>query len=84
MDEARIDKKTERGKNIMDSIKFSIAGLEQTETQDRVRNQLEGVIGVRNVSLSEGQDYVVIDYDEQTSLEEIHSHLQNNGYKILD
>lgn len=66
------------------SIRINIEGLQFNETQERVRNQIEGIIGVTNVKLSEGQDYVDVDFDEQTSVQEISNHLQNNGYKILD
>ena len=68
----------------MNSIRFNIEGLQENETQDRVRNQLEGMIGVQKVYLSAGQDYVDINYDDQTSAAEINNHLQNNGYKITD
>lgn len=68
----------------MDSIRLIIEGLEQPETQDRVKNQLEGMIGIQEVCLSEGQTYVDVNYDEQTSAVEINNHLQNNGYKIED
>lgn len=68
----------------MNSIRFTIEGLQENETQDRVRNQLEGMIGVQKVYLSAGQDYVDINYDDQTSAAEINNHLQNNGYKITD
>lgn len=68
----------------MNSIRVNIEGLQENETQDRVRNQLESVIGVQDVFLSKGQNYVDINYDEQTSVAEINSHLQNNGYKITD
>jgi cation transport ATPase len=68
----------------MNSIRFNIEGLQENETQDRVKNQLEGMIGVQRVSLSAGQDYVDINYDDQTSAAEINNHLQNNGYKIKD
>lgn len=67
----------------MESRRFIIDGLEQVETQDKVRNQLENIIGVQDVRLSEGQTYVDVNYDEQTSDVEIGNHLQNNGYKIL-
>lgn len=63
-------------------IRLEIEGLEFNETQDRVRNQLEGIVGVQGVELSEGQDYVDIRFDEQTSVGEIDSHLKNNGYKV--
>ena len=68
----------------MNSIRFNIEGLQENETQDRVRNQLEGMIGIQKVYLSAGQDYVDINYDDQTSAAEINNHLQNNGYKITD
>lgn len=68
----------------MNSIRLNIEGLQENETQDRVRNQLEGIIGVKEVSLSAGQDYVDIGYDDQTSAAEINNHLQNNGYKVTD
>ena len=68
----------------MKSIRINIAGLEQMETQDKVRDQLESVIGVKNVGMSAGQTYVDVDYDEQTSDIELNNHLQNNGYKIMD
>ncbi len=68
----------------MNSIRLNIEGLQQEETQEKVKNQLEGVIGVQDVCLSAGQTYVDIDYDEQTSDMEINNHLQNNGYKITD
>ncbi|HEX3021804.1 MAG TPA: hypothetical protein VHQ24_11350 [Lachnospiraceae bacterium] len=67
----------------MESIRLTIDGLQENETQDRVRDQLEGIIGVQSVKLSEGQNYVDIDYDEPTSVAEINSHLQNNGYKVM-
>lgn len=66
------------------NVRMNIEGLEFNETQDKVRNQLEGIVGVENVSLSEGQNYVDIIYDEQTSTAEIDSHLKNNGYKVID
>lgn len=68
----------------MNSIRLSIDGLEFTETQDKIRNQLESMNGVIKVSLSEGQDYVDIHYDENTSVSEINSHLQNNGYNLTN
>ncbi|QHQ63219.1 hypothetical protein Ana3638_22600 [Anaerocolumna sedimenticola] len=68
----------------MQSIRFNIDGLEENETQDKVRNQLEGVVGVHDVFLSKGQNYVDINFDEQTSVPELNNHLQNNGYKITD
>jgi len=67
----------------MKSMRISIDGLEQMETQDKVRDQLESVIGVQNVGMSAGQTYVDVDYDEQTSDIELNNHLQNNGYKII-
>lgn len=68
----------------MESIRINIEGLQFGETQDRVKDQIEGMIGVTNVKMSEGQDYVDVDYNDQTSVQEIRNHLQNNGYKILD
>jgi len=68
----------------MKSIRINIAGLEQMETQDKVRDQLESVIGVQNVGMSAGQTYVDVDYDDQTSDIDLNNHLQNNGYKIMD
>lgn len=68
----------------MNIIRLNIEGLEQNETQDRVKNQLESIIGVQNVYLSSGQTYLEVDYDDQTSDKEINNHLQNNGYKVID
>ncbi|MFU0828317.1 MAG: HMA domain-containing protein [Lachnoclostridium sp.] len=68
----------------MNSIRLNIEGLNEPETQERVRNQLEGIVGVQKVFLSTGQDYVDINYDHQTSAAEINNHLQNNGYKVTD
>jgi copper chaperone CopZ len=68
----------------MNSIRFIIDGLEQNETQERVKNQLEGIIGVNEVCMSTGQTYVDVNYDDQTSRNEINNHLQNNGYKVID
>jgi len=68
----------------MKSVRISIDGLQQMETQDKVRDQLESVIGVQSVDMSAGQTYVDVDYDDQTSDIELHNHLQNNGYKITD
>ncbi|WP_287825693.1 hypothetical protein [Clostridium sp.] len=31
-----------------------------------------------------GQTYLEVSYDDQTSDKEINSHLQNNGYKVMD
>lgn len=66
----------------MKSIRLDIDGLEQKETQDKVRNQLEGIVGVQDVCLNIDETFVDIYYDEQTSDAEINNHLQNNGYKI--
>jgi hypothetical protein len=66
------------------NVRMNIDGLEFNETQVKVRDQLEGMIGVQDVFLSEGQNYVDITYDEQTSAAEIDSHLKNNGYKVID
>ncbi len=68
----------------MDSIRITIEGLEQPETQEKVKNQLEGIVGIQDVALSEGQTYLDVNYDDQTSVAEINNHLQNNGYKIVD
>ena len=68
----------------MNSVRISIDGLQQSETQEKVREQLESVIGVQSVCLSAGQTYVDVDYDEQTSDIALNNHLQNNGYKIMD
>lgn len=68
----------------MNIIRLNIEGLEQNETQDRVKSQLESIIGVQNVYLSSGQTYLEVDYDDQTSDKEINNHLQNNGYKVID
>lgn len=68
----------------MNSVRFNIEGLQQNETQDKVKDQLESLIGVQDVCLSAGQTYVDVKYDEQISNIEINNHLQNNGYKILN
>lgn len=68
----------------MNSIRLNIEGLEQNETQDRVKNQLENIIGIQNVYLSSGQTFLELDYDDQTSDKEINNHLQNNGYKVTE
>lgn len=68
----------------MNSIRLSIEGLELNETQDRVKNQLDSIVGVQNIYLSSGQTYLDLDYDDQTSDKEISNHLQNNGYKVIE
>jgi len=68
----------------MESIRLIIDNLEVQETQDRVKSQLENVIGVKRVDLSAGQNYVDISISEETSSAEIHNHLQNNGYRVTD
>lgn len=68
----------------MNTIRLTIDELEQNETQDKVKDQLEGIIGVQNVVLSAGQTYLDVEYDDQTSDMEIKNHLQNNGYKVMD
>lgn len=65
-------------------MRVDIDGLEFPGTQDRVKNQLEGIIGVKCVELSAGKDYLEVSFDDQTSEAEINSHLQNNGYKVTD
>ncbi len=70
--------------NDTNHLRLDIDGLELEETQNKVRNQLEGIVGVRSVEVSKGQNYVSINYDDQTSSTEIYNHLQNNGYKITD
>jgi len=70
--------------NHINNVRFNIEGLEFDETQNRVKNQLEGLIGVHKVDMSAGQTYVDIDHDEQTTVSEISTHLQNNGYKIKE
>lgn len=66
----------------MNSIRLNIEGLQEKETQDKVRNQLEGMIGVQELSLSIDETCFEVNYDEHTSEAEIYNHLQNNGYKI--
>ncbi len=66
------------------NVRLNIEGLEFEETQDRVKNQLEGLIGVNKVDMSAGQTYVDINHDEQTTVSEISTHLQNNGYKVTE
>lgn len=68
----------------MNHIRLNIEGLQDDEIQNKVRNQLEGVTGVEKVWLSAGQNYVDINYDDQTSAAEINNHLHNNGYKVTD
>ena len=70
--------------NDINHLRLDIDGLELVETQNKVRNQLEGIVGVQSVEISTGQNYVSINYDDQTSSSEIYNHLQNNGYKITD
>ena len=70
--------------NDINHLRLDIDGLELVETQNKVRNQLEGIVGVQSVEISTGQNYVSINYDDQTSSSEIYNHLQNNGYKIID
>lgn len=66
------------------NVRLNIEGLEFEETQNRVKNQLEGIIGVHKVDMSAGQTYVDINHDEQTTAIEINNHLQNNGYKVTE
>lgn len=79
-----VSNNTCRKESYMNSVRLNIEGLNDDETQDRVKNQLEGIIGVQKVMLSAGQDYVDINYDDQTSSAELNNHLQNNGYKVVD
>lgn len=66
----------------MMNIRLEIEGLEEKETQERVRKQLEGMEGVWDVCMSREEKCVDVSYDDRTSDAEIHNHLQNNGYKI--
>jgi copper chaperone CopZ len=75
---------TNKDINDINSVRFNVYGLEENETQDRVKNQLEGVVGVKDACTSNGQNYVDIDFDNQTSVKELNNHLQNNGYKVTD
>lgn len=68
----------------MKSVRLNIDGLQLSETQDKVRDQLEAIVGVQEVCMSAGKDCVEVNYDEQTSDIEINNHLQNNGYKVTD
>lgn len=68
----------------MERVRLNIEGIEKRETQDRVKSQLDGVIGIQEVFMSTDKPYLNVDYDEQTSEMEIRNHLQNNGYKIND
>lgn len=70
--------------NHINNVRLNIEGLEFEETQQRVKNQLEGLIGVHKVDMSAGQTYVDINHDEQTTVAEINTHLQNNGYKVTE
>lgn len=67
----------------MQSTRLHIDGLQQKETQVKVINQLDGIIGVQDVNLSNDEKSLEVYYDEHTSEDEINSHLQNNGYKII-
>lgn len=66
----------------MKSVRLNIDGLEEKQTQVKVVNQLEGIIGVQDVSLSMDESFLEVAYDDETSEPEIINHLQNNGYKI--
>lgn len=77
----RVNKESNRDSN---HVILDIDGLELEETQNKVRNQLEGIVGVQSVDMSAGQNYVGVHYDDQTSSFEINNHLQNNGYKVTD
>lgn len=68
----------------MKSVRLDIEGLNEKETQDKIKNQLEGIIGVQDIFLSAGQTYLNVNYDERTTEKEIHSHLQNNGYNVAN
>lgn len=68
----------------LNNVRLNIEGLGFEETQNRVKNQLEGLVGVQKVDMSAGQTYVDINHDEQTTVSEISSHLQNNGYKVTE
>lgn len=68
----------------LNNVRLNIEGLEFEETQNRVKNQLEELVGVQKVDMSAGQTYVDINHDEQTTVSEISSHLQNNGYKVTE
>lgn len=68
----------------INNVRFNIEGLEKEETQNRVKKQLEGMVGVQKVDMSTGQSYCDIEHDEHTTVSEINSHLQNNGYKVTD
>ncbi|MPW24316.1 hypothetical protein GC105_00720 [Alkalibaculum sp. M08DMB] len=66
----------------MQKIRLNIDGLVQKETQVRVIDQLDGIIGVQDLNLSDDEKFIEVYYDDQTSEDAINSHLQNNGYKI--
>lgn len=68
----------------MNYMRVNIDGLEFPETQEKVKDQLDGIIGIKNIDLSTGKDYLEVGYDDQTSEAEIRNHLQNNGYKVTD
>ena len=66
----------------MQRIRLNIDRLVEKETQNRVINQLDGIVGVQDINLSDDEKSLEVYYDEQTSEEKINSHLKNNGYKI--
>lgn len=65
----------------MKNIRLIIDGLEEKETQKKVRKQLTGIIGVKDAYANNDELILTVNYDERTSEAEIINHLQNNGYK---
>lgn len=68
----------------MKSVRLNIEGLEDIETQNRVKNQLKSLNGVKEVNFSVDEKYVDVTYDRDVTSAHINNHLQNNGYKVND
>lgn len=67
----------------MKNFKFNLEGIQYTDSQNKVKNQLQRLNGVQDISMDIDHKLVNVTYDWPATEIEIKDCLENNGFKVM-
>lgn len=66
----------------MKNLILNLEGLQYTETQNKVKKQLEKINGVENISMDNKNKSVQVSYNWPATDTEIKHRLEENGFQV--
>lgn len=67
----------------MKLVHYNVGGLAGTQSKTKVKNALDEIVGVQDISVDLSRGTMDVQYNEPATPEQIEKCIKNTGYQIL-